>query len=254
MPDWLEDARLPDEEFAQAYDATPAPLRAAIKTGLALAWFHYRPCPDHEKEQVCDADAGFCRQLQAAPVSWTLLALGSGVRAAARVAAAAVLPVLAGVRQIFAICAPDPHQTILTSLDLTGICDLFCLAAGQPSELIASLAGTPGRIMLLGHWPEVAESAAQAGIPFHEEKSEPALLLADPDAFEPDILRFCQGIVPPTCQKDPDCVYALASNARCPQSFLRLAPGCEGFWLFRNLTPAFFRARAHRFNLYEGEG
>lgn len=254
LPDWLEDTRLPDEEFAQAYDTTPAPLRAAIKTGLALAWFHYRPYPANEQEQVCDANAGFCWQVKAAPVSWALLALGRGSRAAARIAAAAVLPVLAGVRQIFAICPPDPHPAVLTSLELAGICDVFCLAGSQPSELIASLAGEQGRIILLGSWPEVTESAAQSAIRLHEERSEPALLLADPDAFAPDVLRFCQGIAPPACQKDPDCVYALASNERCPQSFLRLAPGCEGFWLFRGLTPAFFRLHAHRFELYEGEG
>ena len=36
-PQWAEDARLDDALAAAAYEATPAHLRAAVKTGLALA-------------------------------------------------------------------------------------------------------------------------------------------------------------------------------------------------------------------------
>ena len=39
-PQWLEAFRVPDEPRAAAYEGTPAHLRAAIKTALALHQVH----------------------------------------------------------------------------------------------------------------------------------------------------------------------------------------------------------------------
>ncbi len=40
-PEWLENCRCPDELFAEAYDTLPDSFRAALKTAIAAAFFHF---------------------------------------------------------------------------------------------------------------------------------------------------------------------------------------------------------------------
>ena len=69
-PQWAEDARLDDDLAAAAYEATPAPLRAAVKTGLALAHMHFGESTTSQRNEVRNAHLGFWRRSIAHPAPW----------------------------------------------------------------------------------------------------------------------------------------------------------------------------------------
>ena len=85
-PQWAEDARLDDDLAAEAYEATPAPLRAAVKTGLALAHMHFGESTTSQRNEVRNAHLGFWRRSIAHPAPWAVIAFTPADAAAARLA------------------------------------------------------------------------------------------------------------------------------------------------------------------------
>ena len=66
-PQWADEARLDDALAAAVYEATPAHLRAAIKTGLALAHMHFGESTTSQRNEVRNAHLGFWRRTIAHP-------------------------------------------------------------------------------------------------------------------------------------------------------------------------------------------
>jgi len=61
-PDSLEKIRIDDNSLAAAYDATPAPWRAALKCGLAMTHMHFGTSPGRMKTARHDPHLGFWQQ------------------------------------------------------------------------------------------------------------------------------------------------------------------------------------------------
>ena len=59
IPGWLEACRPDDDLYADAYEGTPAELRALLKTAIAYA-FHRWPLADDEKQTPNDVRNGRC--------------------------------------------------------------------------------------------------------------------------------------------------------------------------------------------------
>ena len=83
-PQWAEAARLDDALAAAAYEATPAHLRAAVKTGLALAHMHFGESTTSQRNEVRNAYLGFWRRTIAHPAPWAVVAFTPAYAAAAR--------------------------------------------------------------------------------------------------------------------------------------------------------------------------
>lgn len=258
-PDWAEAARLDDDAAAQAYEATPPACRAALKTGLALAHMHFGQSPGALRQERRDNHLGFWRDAAAFPAPWAVVAFTPAYAAAARLAAACVPALLAGVPLTAAICVGGgPTRQALVSLELTGVEDIFTLDETALCALLEESQPGPGRLVLLhqGELDGTARVARSTGLPCYEERCSPTLVLPYPEAFDLDVLAFAQGealqqALQPRHPARPAALYLneKAARAHCktrphgPFSFaasLALTPGCEGFWLHEGLKPDFF--------------
>ncbi|MDE7371241.1 MAG: hypothetical protein K2N07_05785, partial [Desulfovibrio sp.] len=175
-PEWLEAARVDDSMAGRAYEATPARFRAALKTGLALAHFHFGESLSRREESACNGRQGFRRGALWEPAPWALIVFSPAYAAAARLTAACVAARLAGVAQVGAIClGGEPQAGALVSLELSGVEDMFQLEGARFLALMDELAArpnarAPGRVVLLhaGELDAVAEHIRARNIPCFE--------------------------------------------------------------------------------------
>lgn len=258
IPAWLEDHRLPDELAQDAYENCSSQWRALIKTGLALAHFHYGDCDEVTSQSRRRRHSGFQENVKMGPAPWVMLVFECAYAAAARMAAAAVAPILADVDSIIAISVGGaPTKPALVALELAGVEDIFILTEQQTGLLARELIrfGKPGRLVCLhgGALNGVLDSAREIGLPHATEVRPPRLLLASPDSFEPDALLFAHGFMPDTTGTGFfDAIFATTKKTENDnmESPLILTPGCEGFWLQANMGPAFFKNSSQTFAFY----
>lgn len=272
-PQWAAARQLDDALCAAAYEAAPPPCRAAIKTGLALACAHFGQGAQSRTEAVRDAQRGFWRRGISHAAPWAVVAFTPDYAAAARLAAACVPALLAGVPLVGAACVAEapqtcsPHPAALVSLELSGVEDVFVLDLTDLCRLLEECQPGPGRLVLLhkGELDAAARAAETLGLPCWQERRAPLLGLSVPEAFDLDLLAFAQGAaleaaLEPTDRRPPDALYLTpgAALGHCrerrsgpfPYSGApALTPGCEGFWLHPGLDPDFFRVRRQAFGL-----
>ena len=256
-PAWLEAARVADGRVAAAYEATPPHFRAALKTGLALAHFHFGESASRRDETNASARLGFQRASSCVPAPWALLILSPAYAAAARLTAACAAARLAGVPHVAALCPGEaPQQAALVSLELSGVEDIFSPAADRVPALLHELADLPGprgRIVLLhaglhdGDLDDMAQGIRARGIPCYEERRPPRLRVEDGAHIDREVLAFAHGgkralEAALAASGLADAVYRPAGVELmpAPDAPLTLAPCCEGFWLHPGLTPEFF--------------
>lgn len=255
-PDWLEGARLDDSAAAAAYEATPARFRAALKTGLALAHFHFGESLTRREESACSGRLGFRSGGVREPAPWALIVFSPGYAAAGRLTAACAAARLSGVAQVAALCpGGEPRAPALVSLELSGVEDIFTPGSARFTALMDELAArpgaqaAPGRVVLLhaGELDGAARAVRERGIPCYEERRPPRLRIGPGAGIDREILAFAHGghealETALTAPGAPDAVYLSCADAATPApgAPLTLCPGCEGFWLHPGLGPEFF--------------
>lgn len=265
-PEWLESFRVQDEDIALAYDSFPASYRGALKTGLALAQFHFGMSEGNKESILRGSHSGFWRKRRNFPRLWALIAIGRDYRAAARVCAAAVLPILADVELVGAICFGEASPQTLCALELSGVEDVFCIEESKLYPLARDMRGRgKGSVAALANMDIVSCLAANIDanlFNLFEEGSPPELFVAD-ESIDMKLLDFCQGdfIALESYESgNPDAVYASEdyldkiiaghyAGEPCSIPRLLLAPGCEGFWLHPGIGPDFFRYTPSAFGL-----
>ncbi len=257
-PDWLEEGRISDDAFKNAYECVPTPCRCALKTAIALSSLHFTPETDIQKTVLENNDAGFWLEKTTCPADWAIIVFDAGYDACARVCAAAVLPALAGIKNIAAICVDgQPVPGALLALELCGIEDVFHLPTSRLPDLADFLASPSlgsGVITTLYH-PSLAQFgniALEAGLDVHAERPDPRILLLEPQYFERQLLVFAHGadILTRAATQAPYAAFCSAETARqdCPAP-LALTPGCECFWLFPHLDMTCFRTGSKAFGV-----
>ena len=260
-PAWLEDARVADSHAEAAYEATPPRLRAALKTGLALAHFHFGESPSRRDEAVLNGRLGFRRASSCCPAPWALIILSPAYAAAARLTAACAAALLASVPHVAALSpAGPPSQAALVSLELSGVEDSFSPSAARVPSLLDELMRLPGisgRVVLLhdGDLDDVAQAVRARGLPCYEERRPPRLRVEAGAGVDREILAFAHGgrgalEAALEAAGPADAVFRPRGEALvpAPDAPLTLCPGCEGFWLHPGLSPAFFTVSRQAFS------
>lgn len=253
-PAWLEEARVDDGLAASAYEATPPRFRAALKTGLALAHFHFGESVTRVDDTARHDRLGFARVRTRVPAPWALIVFSPAYAAAARLAAACAAALLAGVPRVGAVClGGEPQAAALVSLELSGVEDIFRLDAGRFAALLDALAAVPGpqgRVVLLhgGELEALAPAIRQRGIPCHEERRPPRLRVEEAAPVDRELLAFAHGAaVDAALTATPADAVFRADAGAAPDAPLTLCPGCEGFWLHPDLEPRFFTVSRQAF-------
>lgn len=273
-PAQLENCRVPDDACAAAYEAALPQCRAAVKTGLALGMAYYEQgdaSGGHCRCERRDRRLGYWQARGRHPASWAIMAFPPAYAAAARLAAVALCAQLAETPLLGAVCVGGmPSGPALTALELCGVEDIFCM---DPADLCALLEElpAPGRLVLLhaGELDGIAATARVLSLRTFEERGAPTLVVQRPDLFDETVLRFCHGdaaveraLTPGTGR--PEAIFTAEAAARAhskvrdggpfrsgavPLGRLNLSPGCEGLWLYADLSPDFFSVFRHSFGL-----
>lgn len=254
-PAWLEAARVDDALAASAYEATPPRFRAALKTGLALAHFHFGERVTRVDDTARHDRLGFARVRSCVPAPWALIVFSPAYAAAARLTAACAAALLAGVPRVGAVClGGDPQAAALVSLELSGVEDIFRLDAGRFATLLDALAAAPGprgRVVVLhgGELEALAPAIRKQGIPCHEEQRPPRLRVEEAAPIDRELLAFAHGAaaVDAALTASPADAVFRADAGAAPDAPLTLCPGCEGFWLYPDLEPKFFTVSRQAF-------
>ena len=259
-PAWLMEARVADSVAAAAYEATPPRFRATLKTGLALAHFHFGESASRRDEAKASGRLGFQCASSLAPAPWALLVLSPAYAAAARLTAACAAALLASVPHVAALTPGEPPQAAaLVSLELSGVEDIFSPPAARVTDLLDELAAGPGRagrIVLLhdGDLDDVAQAIRARDLPSYEEPRLPRLRVEAGARIDREVLAFAHGgraalEAALEASGPADAVFraAGAGLSPAPDAPLTLAPGCEGFWLHPGLTPEFFTVSRQAF-------
>lgn len=278
LPDWIDARRLPDSVMGAAYDDFGSQARGFIKNAIAMADFYYSGQKPYSYKVERDNNLDFSLYRLTRPSDWTALVYSADFDAAALACAAAIAPMLCGVPLVFAVClAEKPSPSILTSLELCGVEDIFILNKDNILDLAAELASAQaqGRALLLDSRPdgELQSLASALGgfaaVRYWGEAPsicvKPPALLAnqfksstsggriekEPGLEGGELLKIMYGSNysmtenPDLCNiLFTDSINSAIEKVAAP---LVLSPGCMGFWLFPDLAPEFFQAHCFGF-------
>ena len=263
FPCWIDNFLVADDVFAQAYDACSPEQRAVFKTAIARTAAVCGVGDARVFQSQSRMRQGFSCHSLSHPAPWVVLVWDGAYASPARVLAALVPAMLAGVPNILACRVvrdgtPFP-QSILAALELAGQERVMECRPEDVQTLVAACCGTDarGRLILLGRddvFGDVSSLAAEMGtltlrygaavriglaLPSSAEPlSEASLRFAHPDAaFEPFTEnatgRFSAVFCAPA---------AVQENLNAAP--LVLSPGEEGYWAWNGLSLGFFMETA----------
>ena len=78
LPDWLESFRPDDDLYANAYEGTPAGLRALLKTAIAFAFHRWKPDGSEAILQTKSARAAVARRAGIDHWRWSCMSVSPG--------------------------------------------------------------------------------------------------------------------------------------------------------------------------------
>lgn len=275
-PDWLRrpPCLLDDALLAAAWEHSPATHRSALKQGMALHHALWGEGAARARQLREDANHGFTFLTEARPAQWALCMTTADYAAPARLVAALMPALLAGVRHVaFASVGeagkgvPAPPTTPLClALELLGLDDLFCTTPDQARDLVQNLPAPRGGRLVLLHTHDadniftwLREIARARGLACVEEAAAPRLALCAPEAVNTSLLRWAHGDAPivhtghngqmahpPAAEvaNAVDAVYGAPPELEGATP-LTLGRDMEGCWLDTRLTPDFFRSLHH---------
>lgn len=265
-----------DDDFAMAYDAVPASLRACLKTSIAAHHAVYGIAPSMQKTQTERATAGFTVGECQKPVAWTAIVLTETFASGPRLVAALMPALLAGVQNVHIMRVheqrgqtPWPHA-LLAALELAGQEQAICVDLANLAAYVTKLAhemGT-GRVLLLGESHGLAACLAHAIAHLPQctvwaEGHAPSLYIdasctldmdrltwAHPDAT---ILQAHEQAESKNCHTHTQmsAVYTIPTEgmpSMCAP--LTLFAGSESMWLYPELSLHYFMQRSVSLGLY----
>ena len=262
LPDWLESFRPDDDLYADAYEGTPAPLRALLKTAIAFAFHRYRADAGESRTETKSSRAGFFRMETSRPADWVLAVAAEGFASPARLLGALVPAVVAGAGRI-ALVSPAPFApAVATALELSGLEDSFTLDDERTADLYEDLrAASPNGRVIVFPGPEpltpgqkdVLHRAAADGVPVFCDHAAPRLLSlygkidGHEDGLSPEEMRSRLLWLHPDAvlldEPAPGMNAVFAPEGVLPpfEAPLLAGPGMEACW--QSLDPDFFLTR-----------
>ncbi|MCR4666757.1 MAG: hypothetical protein K5657_05635 [Desulfovibrio sp.] len=255
---------VPDERRADAYESVTNVFRVAIKGGIAAAFRRFSSGPSDTLTENAYTDAGFGEAVRTRPLDFCLHILPDNFLSPARFLAAALQPMLSGVRNSFLFVLGEPRPPLLATVELLGLEDVFFGSREELSSFLASLAslahlGGCGRILSFAGPPEPSPSVNSCQSVTLLEERPPRLAVLDPECFDRDLLKTLHD--PGNFADSGSASAFFASRETCLKRIredgnaeaLYLAPGAEGFWIHDELQRDLFRTKKRAFFSLDGE-
>jgi hypothetical protein len=264
IPSWVESHLVDDERFGSAYAAVADEKRAILKTLISRLWDW--SCPERfvasSRERI--GKDGWTAGEEWSPADWTVFVCGADLDSPARLLAAIIPAIAAGVREILVVRdeqSPWP-DSLLVALELAGVELVGEMPCDRMQQLLSHMAAGcgQGRLVLLGDVDaEVDEALRPVFLPAHGD----GVIVAGSDVF-PDIslLRFAHpslalrvygdmpvpeddSVQPGLGRWQDDCAaVAFVDNSHVQEAAgcfpLVFGVGSEFCWVWPWLRPAFF--------------
>lgn len=247
----LENFRIPEIVREKAYNDISAPFRAAIKTALALAWFHFGTRADEISQTRTNPCAGITGHMIIEPVDRTWLFIPADYRANALACAAAVLPVIAKSEEIECILVgTEPRSGLLATLELTGIENIYCLPLKGLLSNLKDFEEVGGVLFLLhyGELDPLKQLCIRSTMRIVEYARKPTYRIEEENVFNREKIKFALGTDPVVAGEFVDCIFGTTWNEKSPCR-MYLEPGCEAFWIFDGIGPEYFFKSRYGFEL-----
>lgn len=253
---FLADRLVPDDRFAAAYDAVSEADRARLKLCIARLHALYAPQQVSRSRTVRVFDQGFACATSESPLAFAVVLAGQEAVSPAKLLAACVPALCAGVRQVLAVLPPEPGDALLAALELAGVEDALVLGGGA-EELLPHLAkiSEPGMLLSLASplagcddWPHARWSPsarecgpARFGIALPENSETGQQIAHQLELLHPEC-RLGWEVDPsgPFAGWDVLVAEDVAEAAGCA---LVTDPVHAGVWVWPRLTPELFRTR-----------
>ncbi|WP_022662681.1 hypothetical protein [Paucidesulfovibrio longus] len=280
IPTWALDACLDDETFAAAYEAVSAERRALLKTAIARQYAWRAPAPCSETRCARVWTQGFESLELAAPADVCLLLFDASCASPARILAALLPALNAGIGTVLAVHARGPQdapssEAVLAAFELAGQEAVLELPRGKVRELIEAstengescivlaFGGTSGLVpdgFADGFSRRLWTAPAQAGIAVFLEGEGAdadleALAFAHPDGrfqvagadspLPDDRFAHLGPEFDHIVRAGGQACFASGSSAEDALAAFPLVfgPGHEACWLFPDLHSEFFQVR-----------
>ncbi|MBQ7586111.1 MAG: hypothetical protein IJU40_07680 [Desulfovibrionaceae bacterium] len=249
----LKDHRIPDHPKMAAYEHISPKFRTILKQALAWHSWSFKILypsltPSHHLNRLSYAleseNQGLGYKITRRPLDWLTLVIEADYKATARLTAAAILPLLCGIKNIYAVFLEDlPPEAALLSLELTGLEESLIMPKNSLEAFLNSLPGNGGILALTNSLP-----TSCAKWLLFQESAPPRICLHYPELFDTKLLHFLHGEVEFNFSLDLQTDLLITSKAEAQnfkeeQSYQRLllvTPGCEGYWRYINLNPQIF--------------
>ena len=252
LPGWLDACRPDDALYADAYEGTPAELRALLKTAIAFAFHRWPLADDEQHTSRRSTRSGFAHSESSSPAGWAIASLGPGFASPARLLAALVPAILAGVGRILVVSEAPFSPAVCAALELAGLEDSFLLDGNQMPGLYEDMRTLcpEGRVLAFpdaeGNFTpaqrELLHSAALDGIPRLRDLPSPRLLcLHEPGSLGEERLRWLQPDAEFLSEPAPDIRAAYVPGEESAPGGVPFVcgPGMEACW--PGPSPEFYR-------------
>lgn len=257
-PAWLESFRPDDALYADAYENTPAELRALLKTAIAFAFHRWNADGGESAVETTSPRAGFLRSERARPADWVLAVAAEGFASPARLLSALVPAVVAGVGRIMLVSPVPFASAVAAALELSGLEDSFVLNDDCTADLYEDLRAAspdgrivvfPGSVALTPGQKDLVHRAAADGLALFRDTPAPKILSLyagdsspSPEEVRKRLLWLHPDAVPvDEPAQDLRAVFAPQGTSLPFAAPLVAGPGMEACW--PGPSPEFFRTR-----------
>ena len=258
LPAWLESFRPDDALYADAYENTPAELRALLKTAIAFDFHRWNADGGEGTTEERSPRAGFFRSERTRPADWVLAVAAEGFASPARLLSALVPAVVAGVERIVLVSPVPFAPAVATALELSGLEDSFVLDDARTADLYEDLraASPDGRVVVLPGsgaltpgQKDLMHRAAADGLALFRDTPAPKMLslYTDDSPLSPDEVQrrllwlHPDAVLAEEPAEDLCAVFAPQHTPLPCAAPLVAGPGMEACWT--GPSPEFFRTR-----------
>ncbi len=255
-PQLLAKYDIADTLRATAYENAHARERACLKNAMA---FHalQGEGPHCEHIQRNFANRGYWLNVKTQPVPWVLCICSAGYASPARLIAALMPAIMAGVPDIYVLYLDEnPSPALLLALELMGLEQAVAVPkADSPLDLarefLINLAPQCGRVLLLSdissEMSSLYKQADELRIPWWQDSIPPRIVTHNLLEAEQALLNFAQpdAILSEHMDVSVDAIYGdkldAVADIFIPQVW---AKGMEGCFIHRHLSVEFFQNSA----------
>lgn len=253
FPEWIDDYRIEEDLFAEAYESTGPQLRAWLKKTIAQVYAVNSPEAPRKSWIVNTWRGGFETEISTAPLDWAILLLDKTCVSPVRMLATLVPAFAADMNNVLAVFVGDGvvPQSVLAAFELAGQEDVLLMPEARVAELLSSTADSEACGAVLDMRVESGSLLCPAQVRYWRAPRISSICICkDEESPDMDVLEFVHPDVDFREIEESALHETQADAAVVPSELVGdaltsfrivLAHGQEGCWIWNGFGSKFFR-------------